>query len=90
MKSVNALRLRQCLGDVLKDLLAGGSPILVEKGHQPAAVLISLQDYKTRFADRDADDARLRIVEEIRATRLQLKPGESVVGILRRVRNAEA
>src|SRR5947199_246946 len=58
MKSVNALTLRQSLGGVLRQLERGGEPILVQRGRQPAAVLISLRDYQERFVDREADARR--------------------------------
>ena len=58
MEKVNALALRQSLGRVLKNLSKSGRPILVEKGRKPAAVLISLDDYRKRFVDKIADDQR--------------------------------
>jgi prevent-host-death family protein len=58
MKTVNALKLRQQLGSVLKELQASGRPVLIERNSRPAAVLISLEDYQKRFVDREADDKR--------------------------------
>lgn len=75
MEKVNALQMRQSLGRVLKKLERGGEPVLVEKARTPVAVLISLADYQKRFVDREADDARRKLVARIKATRLHMKQG---------------
>lgn len=65
MKRVNALELRQSLGKVLASLQKTGEPILVEKGRQPVAVLISLQDFRERFHEKDAAEERDRLIAEM-------------------------
>lgn len=65
MKKINALELRQSLGKIISLLEKGGDPILVERGRKPAAVLISLGDFRARFIDKDADDRRIKIRDEI-------------------------
>lgn len=77
MKRINALKLRQQLGSILKSLEASGKPILIERNSKPAAVLISLQDYQRRFADRDADEKRKEMVDLILKTRFSLPAGKS-------------
>jgi prevent-host-death family protein len=86
MDKVNALQLRQSLGKILQRLRRTGRPILVEKSRQPAAVLISLEDYRARFVDREADEARRRIVDQLRGAGLEL-PGDDAVTALRRLRD---
>lgn len=86
MRSVNALELRQSLGRVLKSLAKGGSPIIVKKGREPAAVLISLKDYQERFADRAADEQRRALVERIKQTVLTMPQGKSALDFLRELR----
>ena len=49
---VNALQVRQSFGKILKRLNKEKEPILIEKGREPVAALISLKDYKERFIDR--------------------------------------
>ncbi len=83
MKIVNALKLRQQLGSVLRSLQENGRPILIERHSKPAAVLISLEDYQKRFADREADEKRKQMVEMILRTRLQLPSGKSTLDLLR-------
>ena len=83
MKRINALRLRQQLGTILKSLEASGKPILIERNSKPAAVLISLEDYQRRFADREADEKRKEMVEVILKTRLSLPAGKSTRDLIR-------
>ncbi len=83
MKTVNALKLRQQLGSVLRGLQESGCPVLIERNSKPAAVLISLEDYQRRFVDREADEKRKEMVEAILKTRLRLPPGKSTLDLLR-------
>jgi len=86
MKAVNALELRQSLGRVLRQLERGGTPILVQRGRQPAAVLISLRDYQERFADRDADQRRQEIVARIKAMTFASPKGKTTLDMVRDLR----
>lgn len=83
MKKTNALKLRQALGKVLKELSRDGEPILIEKDRQPAAVLISLEDYQKRFADKEADALREEIVLTIKKAKLKLPVGKSSLDLVR-------
>ena len=87
MKKINALELRQSLGKIISLLEKGGDPILVERGRKPAAVLISLGDYKERFIDKDADDRRLTLRDTILSMAMVSHEKESVESILREIRN---
>lgn len=86
MEKVNALRMRQSLGRVLRKLEQGGRPVLVERSRKPVAVLVSLEDYQHRFADREADEARQALVARIKSVRLEVR-GESAAGILHSLRH---
>ena len=86
MDKVNALQLRQSLGRVLKRLAKTGRPILLEKDRKPAAVIISLEDYRTRFVDIEADRRRRDIVDRIKSAALRPPKGASTLDILRAVR----
>ncbi len=88
METVNALQLRQSLGRVLERLAKTGRPILLEKDRKPAAVIISLEDYRTRFVDIEADRRRTEIVERIKRAALRLPKGMSTLELLREVRRA--
>jgi prevent-host-death family protein len=86
MRSVNALELRQSLGRVLRQLERGGAPILVQRGRQPAAVLISLHDYQERFAERDADERRRDVVAQIKAAKFAAPRRRTTLDLLRDLR----
>lgn len=86
METVNALQLRQSLGRVLKRLAKTGQPILLEKDRKPAAVIISLEDYRTRFVDVEADRRRTEMVDRIKAAALRTPKGVSSLDMLREVR----
>jgi prevent-host-death family protein len=86
MERVNALQLRQSLGRVLKRLQKTGQPILLEKDRKPAAVIISLEDYRKRFVDVEADRMRSEMVERIKQAGLRTPEGVSSLDLLREVR----
>jgi prevent-host-death family protein len=86
METVNALQLRQSLGRVLRRLEKTGRPILLEKDRKPAAVIISLEDYRTRFVDVEADRLRTEMVERIKQAELRTPKGVSSLDLLREVR----
>lgn len=73
MKTVNALTIRNNLGRVLQELDEKKEPILVTKGRQVRAVLITPEDYQRRFIDRLAEERKqewIRKLDELRAPRL--------------------
>jgi prevent-host-death family protein len=86
METVNALQLRQSLGRVLRRLERTGRPILLEKDRKPAAVIISLEDYRKRFVDVEADRLRAEMVERIKQAGLRTPKGVSSLDLLREVR----
>lgn len=86
MLKTNALQLRQSLGAVLKKLKTSRQPILIERNSKPAAVLISLEDYQTRFVDREADEKRKQLVTRIRELRTELPEGKTSADILQELR----
>ena len=54
MDSVSARELRRSLGRVLDQLEGGAGPVIVRRRRRPAAVLVSLEDYRERFVGREA------------------------------------
>ncbi len=86
MEKVNALELRQSLGRVLQRLKKNGCPILLEKDRQPAAVIISLEDYRKRFVDVEADQLRREMVERIKRAGVRTPKGISTLDLVREVR----
>ena len=88
MEKVNALQLRQALGRVLRRLEKTGGPILLEKDRKPAAVIISLEEYRKRFVDVEADALRREVVDRIKAAQLTMPKGRSSLDVIREVRGA--
>jgi prevent-host-death family protein len=87
MQTTNAIEVRRSLGKVLRRLARGGEPILVERNGKPAAVLISLLEFRQRFADVDAAEDRQRLIEEVLAMRKRAKGAKrSAVEEVRRIR----
>jgi prevent-host-death family protein len=87
MKRTNALQMRRNLGLVLRQLDRDGKPVLVERNREPAAVLISIKDFRERFVDVVAAEERRRLVDEIRATRSRTRRARKpTVAMLRELR----
>lgn len=84
--TVNALKIRNQLGEVLELLESSGQPILVSKGRKIRAVLITPEDFKARFVDRLAEDARQRMLDGIRSVKEQHHTGEEIDRALRELR----
>jgi PHD/YefM family antitoxin component YafN of YafNO toxin-antitoxin module len=83
---VNALEIRNNLGRVLDELEESKQPVLVSKGRKIRAVLISPEDFKLRFIDRQAEaekESWLRKLDELRAPR---RGEASSIEILRELR----
>jgi PHD/YefM family antitoxin component YafN of YafNO toxin-antitoxin module len=86
VKTVNALEIRNNLGRVLDELEESKQPVLVSKGRKIRAVLISPEDFKLRFIDRQAEaekESWLRKLDELRAPR---RGEASSIEILRELR----
>ncbi len=89
MNKVNALKIRQNLGQVL-DLLDAEGPILIEKNRTPRAVLISLEDYKQKFEKDELIKRRLAARKRIDAFREAAGPwtgDKSIVETIREIRD---
>lgn len=89
MKKINALQLRQSLNKVILMLQKTHEPILLERGKKPAAVIISLDDFKKRFVEKAADEKRREIQKQIAAMSTTSKLKLSSEDILRQIRNGE-
>lgn len=87
MQKTNALQLRQNMGALIEKLRATGEPILLEKDRTPVGVIISIDDYKKRFVDIDADIARKEIIEKIKAAKIKLPKGKSSLDLIRELRS---
>ncbi len=86
MRTVNALRIRNQLGEVLEMLDSEHEPILIEKRRKIRAVLISYQDYQTRFMDKLADEQKRKFISQIRSHSAESLVATDSVDTLRSLR----
>ena len=86
MKTVNALTLRNNLGRVLEMLEKDGLPILVSKGRRLRAVLITPEDFQTRFLDRQAEEHKHRLLKSIEGLREDGTEDVTSLDLLREMR----
>jgi hypothetical protein len=81
---VNALQVRQSFGAVLKKLLKSDKPIVIEKGREPVAVLISMKMFRERFVDYREEQKRRELLETFRDS--ASPPTEDSITLLRELR----
>ena len=89
MKTVNALKVRNHLGEVLEELRKTGKPILVSKGRKIQAVLITPEQFKTRFLDFQAEEEKKRLLELIKGLREKRHGTKNSIDVLRELRGYE-
>ena len=86
MEEVNALKVRNNLGEILDRLNATGEPILVSKGRQLRAVLVTPQDFESRFLDYKVKAEKRRLFERISTLKQKRKEPVESMDLLRRLR----
>lgn len=86
MNAVSALDVRNSLGRILDDLDSTGEPIVINKGRNARAVLISLEDFERRFIEYQAQERRKELIERVRRMRAPVSGGVDTVELLRRLR----
>lgn len=89
MEKVNALKVRNNLGEILDRLNDKGEPILVSKGRKIRAVLVTPEQFQIRFLDWQAKEEKKRFLEDIRHLRKRKRGNLSSVTVLRQLRGYE-
>jgi len=89
MKTVNALKIRNHLGEVLEELNKTGNPILVSKGRKIQAVLITPEQFKKRFLDYQAEEEKKRVLDTIKGSKAKRRGAKDSVEVLRQLRGYE-
>ena len=89
MRTVNALKIRNNLGEVLDSLEQNGEPILLSKGRKIRAVLITPQDFKKRFLDKQVEAEKKRLLQRIKDLRASSVTKRNSVDLLRELRGYE-
>ena len=69
MREVTAVQLRQGLGKVARSLRRDREPILLKLGQRPVGVIVTVEDFRERFALDAAASERQALVAEIVAER---------------------
>ena len=86
MEEVNALKIRNNLGEVLDRLNDRGEPIFISKGRKIRAVLVTLEQFEKRFLDLQAEEERKRFLEDFNNLRKGKKGKLSSLTVLRQLR----
>ena len=89
MKTVNALKIRNNLGEVLDELVKTGEPILVSKGRKVQAVLITPEQFQRRFLDFQAEEKKRHLLGVIKSSREDSLEGRESVAVIRELRGYE-
>ncbi len=86
MKKVNALKIRNNLGEVLDTLTKTGEPILVSKGREIRAVLITPEQFKRRFLDYQAEEQKRQLLQTIEGLQAHSLNRQDSLDLLRELR----
>jgi PHD/YefM family antitoxin component YafN of YafNO toxin-antitoxin module len=86
MKKVNALKIRNNLGEVLDTLAKTGEPILVSKGREIRAVLITPEQFKRRFLDYQAEEQKKQLLQTIEGLQAHSLEEQDSLDLLRELR----
>jgi len=86
VRTVNALKIRNNLGEVLDLLNNTGEPILVSKGRKLRAVLITPEQFKRRFLDYQAEERKRQLLETIKGLKDDSLERKGSVEVLRELR----
>lgn len=86
METVNALTLRNRLGEVLDRLARTGEPIAVSKGRVIQAFLVTPADFERRFLDYQSEEKRRALLAKVRSLRRPDVDPEKGLAALRELR----
>jgi PHD/YefM family antitoxin component YafN of YafNO toxin-antitoxin module len=86
MEEVNALKIRNNLGEILDRLSETGEPIFVSKGRKIRAVLVTPEQFEKRFLDRQVEEERKKFLEAVKRLRKVKKSKDDSLSILRQLR----
>ena len=89
MKEVNALTLRNRLGEILDQLGKTGEPVLVSKGRKVRAVMITPEQFERRFLVYQAEEKKKELLAKIKSSRSTRIGRKTSVDVLRELRGYE-
>ena len=86
MEKVNALKIRNHLGEVLDRLTETGEPVLVSKGRKIRAVLVTPEQFQRRFLDWQAEHERKQFLDRLKRLRASREGTLDSLSTLRQLR----
>ncbi len=89
MEEVNALKVRNNLGEILDRLKDKGEPILISKGRKIRAVLVTPEQFEKRFLDYQTQENKERLLDSLKRLRKRKKVKQSSLSLLRKLRGYE-
>lgn len=89
MEHINALKIRNNLGEVLERLNDTKEPIFITKGRKVRAVLVTPEQFEKRFLDWKVEEEKKHLFESIKGLRRNRKEAKSSLEILRDLRGYE-
>jgi PHD/YefM family antitoxin component YafN of YafNO toxin-antitoxin module len=89
MEEVNALKIRNNLGEILDRLDDKGEPILISKGRKIRAVLVTPEQFEKRFLDYKTREDKERLLDSLKRLRKKKKGKQSSLSLLRKLRGYE-
>jgi len=90
MKNVNALKVRNQLGEILDGLEETGEPVLISKGRRVRAVLITPEQFERRFLDYQVEEKKQKLMERIASLRDRRIGEKESLEVLRELRGYDA
>ncbi len=88
MRTVNAVKIKDNLVEVLDSLEKDGEPIFLSKGRKIKGVLITPEDFEEKFLERKSR-VKKKLVQKIKAFRANSVIKEDSIHVLRVLRGYE-
>jgi PHD/YefM family antitoxin component YafN of YafNO toxin-antitoxin module len=89
MEEVNALKIRNNLGEILDRLDDKGEPILISKGRKIRAVLVTPEQFEKRFLDYQTQEDKDRLLDSLKRLRKKKQKKQNSLTLLRKLRGYE-
>jgi len=89
MEEVNALKIRNNLGEILDRLTKNGEPIFISKGRKIRAVLVTPEQFEKRFLDWQAEEKKKQLLTSIKRLRGKKRESGASIEVLRQLRGYE-
>ncbi len=86
MEEVNALKVRNNLGEILDRLSETGEPVLISKGRKIRAVLVTPEQFEKRFLDWQVRSEKKKFLNNFEKLRKGKRGNLSSLTVLRELR----